>query len=122
MNRNLAARLHKRGQTAAPKNAVHFSWVGLPNPRSEFMAIEFRCTKCNKLLRTPDDTAGKHAKCPECGEILLIPTAGAFTTPRSVGGSGATPPPGGPDNGSFLIGFLIAPALSYSWYLARFLI
>ena len=37
------------------------------------MAIEFRCTKCGKLLRTGDDTAGKHAKCPECGEILVIP-------------------------------------------------
>src|SRR5688572_2786388 len=37
------------------------------------MPIEFRCTNCNKLLRTKDDTAGKQAKCPECGTVLQIP-------------------------------------------------
>ncbi|MCC6127077.1 MAG: DUF975 family protein [Pirellulales bacterium] len=71
------------------------------------MAIEFRCTKCNKLLRTADDTAGKHAKCPECGEILLIPAAGAPPAPPPspaspfAGSGGFTPPPpGGPAGGS----------------------
>jgi uncharacterized membrane protein len=70
------------------------------------MAIEFRCTKCNKLLRTADDTAGKHAKCPECGEILLIPAAGtppaAPASPASpfAGSGGFAPPPGGPVGGS----------------------
>jgi len=39
------------------------------------MAIEFRCSQCNKLLRTGDDTAGKQAKCPECGTIMPIPAA-----------------------------------------------
>ena len=39
------------------------------------MAIEFRCSQCNKLLRTGDDTAGKQAKCPECGAIMPIPAA-----------------------------------------------
>lgn len=38
------------------------------------MAIEFRCTQCNKLLRTGDDTAGKRVKCPDCGTISEIPT------------------------------------------------
>lgn len=37
------------------------------------MPIEFRCTQCNKLLRTGDDTAGKQAKCPECGAVMTIP-------------------------------------------------
>jgi len=37
------------------------------------MAIEFRCTQCNKLLRTADQSAGKKAKCPECGQILRVP-------------------------------------------------
>jgi phage FluMu protein Com len=37
------------------------------------MAIEFRCTQCNKLLRTADESAGKKAKCPECGQILRVP-------------------------------------------------
>ena len=31
------------------------------------MPIEFRCTQCNKLLRTADASAGKKAKCPDCG-------------------------------------------------------
>ena len=53
------------------------------------MAIEFRCTQCNKLLRTGDDTAGKQAKCPECGAVVDIPTSG-----------GAAPAAGGPSPSS----------------------
>lgn len=68
------------------------------------MAIEFRCTKCNKLLRTADDTAGKHAKCPECGEILLIPAAStpmaAPMPPSSAGAGGYSPPPPSGPTGS----------------------
>jgi phage FluMu protein Com len=41
------------------------------------MAIEFRCTQCGKLLRTGDDTAGRQAKCPQCGTVMSIPVAGA---------------------------------------------
>ncbi len=37
------------------------------------MPIEFRCHRCQKLLRTPDDTAGKQAQCPQCGEVQTIP-------------------------------------------------
>jgi phage FluMu protein Com len=37
------------------------------------MPIEFRCLQCGKLLRTGDDTAGKQAKCPECGAVMPIP-------------------------------------------------
>ena len=39
------------------------------------MPIEFRCSGCGRLLRTADDTAGKQAKCPQCGEILTIPNS-----------------------------------------------
>ncbi len=49
------------------------------------MAIEFRCTECQKLLRTCDDTAGKQAKCPECGSLMTVPSASE--RPREV------PPP-----------------------------
>ncbi len=38
------------------------------------MPIEFRCTQCNKLLRTADESAGKKAKCPECGQVLRVPS------------------------------------------------
>lgn len=39
------------------------------------MPIEFYCTQCNRLLRTPDDSVGKQAKCPECSAILVVPPA-----------------------------------------------
>ncbi len=36
------------------------------------MAIRFRCP-CGKVLKTPDDTAGKKAQCPTCGRLLRVP-------------------------------------------------
>ena len=47
------------------------------------MPIEFRCTQCDKLLRTGDDTAGKQAKCPECGTVMTIPMPDQGTVPPS---------------------------------------
>lgn len=52
------------------------------------MAIEFRCTQCDKLLRIGDDAAGRQAKCPECGAILPVPAA---TTPFQSPPSGGEP-------------------------------
>lgn len=40
------------------------------------MPIEFRCTRCNKLLRTAESAVGKQAKCPECGTIVTVPGPG----------------------------------------------
>ncbi len=52
------------------------------------MAIEFRCTQCEKLLRTGDDTAGKQAKCPECGAVMSVPMPdGATVQPKQPTGS-----------------------------------
>ncbi|MDD4269272.1 MAG: hypothetical protein GXY25_10185 [Pirellulaceae bacterium] len=45
------------------------------------MPIEFRCLQCGKLLRTGDDTAGKQAKCPECGGVMPIPGEPVATSP-----------------------------------------
>jgi len=60
------------------------------------MAIEFRCTQCNKLLRTADQSAGKKAKCPECGQILRVPGpdsgAPAVGPPPPPIDTGAAPP------------------------------
>jgi phage FluMu protein Com len=39
------------------------------------MPIEFPCPQCNQLLRTPDDTAGRKAKCPQCASVVDIPVA-----------------------------------------------
>jgi phage FluMu protein Com len=37
------------------------------------MAIEFRCSACEKLLRVVDASAGKKCKCPSCAAVLDIP-------------------------------------------------
>ncbi|MCD4726394.1 MAG: DUF975 family protein [Pirellulales bacterium] len=66
------------------------------------MAIEFRCTDCGKLLRTVDDTAGKQAKCPECGTVMTIPAAAPSDSmpppppPSSVDPAPALQPAGQP--------------------------
>jgi phage FluMu protein Com len=65
------------------------------------MPIEFHCPSCGKLLRTPDESAGKKAKCPQCATIVEIPRPAAptdFGLPASGGGgefpafSNPTPP------------------------------
>jgi uncharacterized membrane protein/phage FluMu protein Com len=56
------------------------------------MAIEFRCTQCGRLLRTGDDTAGRQAKCPQCGAVMAIPAA-------STAVPGDAPPPLAPLGG-----------------------
>ena len=38
------------------------------------MTIEFHCPHCDKLLKTADDKAGVSAKCPGCGEPVLVPS------------------------------------------------
>ncbi len=38
------------------------------------MPVDFRCTQCEQLLRVPDDSVGRQAKCPHCGGIATIPT------------------------------------------------
>ena len=63
------------------------------------MPIEFRCTQCGRLLRTPDDTAGKQAQCPACGTLSTIPPPaglGPATPPLSPLGTDAPVAPGSP--------------------------
>ncbi len=57
------------------------------------MPIEFRCTKCNKLLRTPDETAGKQARCPECGTIVAIPAVAPSSPPIAAPLAAPAPAP-----------------------------
>ena len=56
------------------------------------MPIEFRCTKCQKLLRTPDGSSGREAKCPQCGAIVKIPE------PAAAVHAASPPAPPSPDN------------------------
>ncbi len=58
------------------------------------MAIEFRCTHCNKLLRTGDETAARQAKCPDCGAVMTVPAAAAAAA--------AVPPPLAPGDNPFV--------------------
>ncbi len=41
------------------------------------MPVEFICPGCSRKLRTPDESAGKKAKCPQCGTIVDVPGASA---------------------------------------------
>jgi hypothetical protein len=36
------------------------------------MPITFNCT-CGKILRVPDETAGRRAKCPACNAVVNVP-------------------------------------------------
>lgn len=49
------------------------------------MSIEFNCNACGKLLRVPEGSAGKQARCPHCSTVMRIPTAssGPFETESS---------------------------------------
>jgi len=65
------------------------------------MPIEFRCTQCQRLLRTGDATAGKQARCPECGMVMTVPPPGGAGAPSlaetiAAGESPPSGPPAGP--------------------------
>jgi hypothetical protein len=71
------------------------------------MTIEFRCSQCNQLLRVPDTSAGKNARCPKCAALMQVPSGGSFGAaappplPASTGGMpsfGAPPPPPPPSS------------------------
>ena len=62
------------------------------------MTIEFRCTECQKELSTPDDGAGKQARCTGCGALVAIPDPTVNLWPPGLGPKPkpqppATPPP-----------------------------
>jgi hypothetical protein len=38
------------------------------------MAIEFHCEHCGRMVRAPDDAAGKRGRCPSCHQTVYIPT------------------------------------------------
>lgn len=49
------------------------------------MAIEFRCASCQQLLKVPDDSAGKNARCPKCSSLVVVPAAGAAGPAAGIG-------------------------------------
>lgn len=65
------------------------------------MPIEFRCHQCSKLLRVGDETAGKQAKCPNCGTVQQIPAAApARELPSAAPPSPFAPPVPGASPGN----------------------
>jgi len=66
------------------------------------MPIEFRCTQCNQLLRVPDDSAGKAARCPKCQALMTVPAAaGNLPFAEVAPGGGAAPPAKPPPDNPF---------------------
>jgi DNA-directed RNA polymerase subunit RPC12/RpoP len=53
------------------------------------MAIEFRCASCQQLLKVPDDSAGKNARCPKCSSLVVVP--GASSAGSTAGMSAPLP-------------------------------
>ncbi len=49
------------------------------------MAIDFACPNCQRMLRVPDEAAGKQAQCPQCNTVVDVPAAavGAAQQPPS---------------------------------------
>ena len=64
------------------------------------MPIEFRCRQCGRLLKTPDDTAGRQAQCPACGTISIVPGPAAPGPVMPGPGEPTAPPPPAPAEGS----------------------
>jgi hypothetical protein len=79
------------------------------SPNFPPMPIEFECPSCRSRIRTPDEAAGKKARCPNCQQISPVPlnssgaplgNLGNSTTPlpstQSPVWSPANNPPGPP--------------------------
>jgi len=56
------------------------------------MAIEFKCPGCQKSLRVADAAAGKQARCPGCGSIMMVPQGDSAPAMHGGIGPGAVPP------------------------------
>jgi predicted RNA-binding Zn-ribbon protein involved in translation (DUF1610 family) len=54
--------------------------------------IKVSCS-CGKTLTAPDTAAGKKAKCPSCGQVIVVPAAVQETEPVGIAAAG---PPGVP--------------------------
>jgi uncharacterized membrane protein/DNA-directed RNA polymerase subunit RPC12/RpoP len=56
------------------------------------MAIEFRCQRCQKLLRVGDDDEGRQALCPDCGAIMPVPARGSVLPDDRAGAAAGSGP------------------------------
>lgn len=54
------------------------------------MPFDITCTNCSRLLRVPDDGAGKHVKCPQCQNVLLAPKPNGNSSAATGSSAGKT--------------------------------
>ena len=75
------------------------------------MSIEFACSNCGEIIRTPPGTTGKNARCPACQAVVEIPQSASGSTD-----SGETPSvgqqPAQPSENPFSDGSITEPASS----------
>ena len=69
------------------------------------MSIVARC-QCGKSFKVKDEYAGKKGKCPDCGQVVVIPKATRPTAPGAAAAASAKPKPAAPkrrpaDTGGF---------------------
>jgi phage FluMu protein Com len=61
------------------------------------LTIEFSCQHCGKVLSTSDEKAGRKAKCPQCGEVIVVPAAATADEDQFASDddddAGLSPPP-----------------------------
>ena len=69
-----------------------------PGPESQPMAasdtIEFACSSCGRMLKVPQQAAGRQAKCPQCAMVQIVPVTGdhSATAPQSIDSYGTASP------------------------------
>lgn len=59
--------------------------------------IRFPCAGCERVMNAADEHAGKKAKCPSCGEIVVIPQRSILPAPAKAAPARTAPtkpPPG----------------------------
>jgi len=65
------------------------------------MAIEFECPNCRTHIRTPDEAAGKKARCPKCQQISPVPLSSSLPSASSFPAAPAPAPKSVPQANPF---------------------
>lgn len=87
------------GATPTPKPSAPHSPPAQPKPeQAETSPLEFFCSVCGQIVRTPRSAAGKKGKCPHCNGVIQIPlksrvTKGPAAAPATTAAPKPTPKP-----------------------------
>lgn len=63
-------------------------------PTAASDTIEFACSACGRMLKVPQQAAGRQAKCPQCAMVQIVPAGGNHspTAPQSMDSYGTAAP------------------------------